>query len=89
MASLMNLALVAGNLGTKYLNLVFPVDRGDYANLPTLSGRSDRDQFVPCRSAQSSCLAGGSADPAREHVASAPQTGLSRSSSIDGDDCLP
>ena len=36
MASLMNLALVAGNLGTKYLNLVFPVDRGDYANLPAL-----------------------------------------------------
>jgi hypothetical protein len=36
MASLMNMALVAGNLGTKYLNLVFPVDRGDYANLPQL-----------------------------------------------------
>jgi hypothetical protein len=36
MASLMNLALVAGNLGTKYLNLIFPVDRGDYANLPAL-----------------------------------------------------
>jgi hypothetical protein len=36
MASLMNLALVAGNLGTKYLNLLFPVDRGDYANLPAL-----------------------------------------------------
>jgi hypothetical protein len=36
MASLMNLALTAGALGTKYLNLVFPVDRGDYANLPAL-----------------------------------------------------
>ena len=36
MASLMNMALVAGNLGTKYLNLIFPVDRGDYANLPAL-----------------------------------------------------
>jgi len=36
MASLMNLALVAGSLGTKYLNLLFPVDRGDYANLPAL-----------------------------------------------------
>jgi hypothetical protein len=36
MASLMNMALVAGNLGTKYLNLLFPVDRGDYANLPAL-----------------------------------------------------
>jgi BT1 family protein len=37
MASLMNLALVAGGLGTKYLNLIFPVDRGDYANLPALT----------------------------------------------------
>ena len=36
MASLMNLALTAGALGTKYLNLIFPVDRGDYANLPAL-----------------------------------------------------
>jgi len=36
MASLMNLALTAGTLGTKYLNLIFPVDRGDYTNLPVL-----------------------------------------------------
>ena len=36
MASLMNLALVAGQLQTKYLNLILPVDRGAYANLPTL-----------------------------------------------------
>jgi hypothetical protein len=36
MASLMNLALTAGALGTRYLNLIFPVDRGDYANLPAL-----------------------------------------------------
>src|SRR5262249_4301474 len=36
MASLMNLALVAGALLTKYLNLIFAVDRGDYANLPAL-----------------------------------------------------
>jgi hypothetical protein len=36
MASLMNLALTAGALGTKYLNLIFPVDRGDYASLPAL-----------------------------------------------------
>ena len=36
MASLMNLALTAGGLGTKYLNLIFPVGRGDYANLPAL-----------------------------------------------------
>jgi MFS family permease len=36
MASLMNLALTAGSLGTKYLNLVFPVDRGSYDSLPAL-----------------------------------------------------
>ena len=30
MASLMNLALVAGQLQTKYLNQAFPVARGDY-----------------------------------------------------------
>jgi hypothetical protein len=33
MASLMNLALVAGELQTKYLNLVFRVDRGHYGEL--------------------------------------------------------
>jgi hypothetical protein len=36
MASLMNLALVAGQLGTKYLNLMFPVQRGDYGELGVL-----------------------------------------------------
>jgi MFS family permease len=36
MASLMNLALSAGELQTKYLNLLLPVDRGQYANLPAL-----------------------------------------------------
>jgi hypothetical protein len=36
MASLMNLALTAGALGTKYLNIIFHVDRGSYANLPAL-----------------------------------------------------
>jgi hypothetical protein len=36
MASLMNLALTAGALGTKYLNLIFTVDRGNYAELPAL-----------------------------------------------------
>jgi hypothetical protein len=36
MASLMNLALVAGSLGTKYLNMVWTVDRGSYDNLPML-----------------------------------------------------
>jgi hypothetical protein len=36
MASLMNLALVAGALGTKYVNLLFPVNRGAYENLPAL-----------------------------------------------------
>ncbi len=36
MASLMNLALVAGALQTKYLNAVFVVDRGAYGNLPVI-----------------------------------------------------
>jgi hypothetical protein len=36
MASFMNLALVAGGLLTKYLNLLLPVNRGDYHNLPAL-----------------------------------------------------
>ena len=34
MASLMNLALVAGSLQTKYLNEIFLVARGSYDNLP-------------------------------------------------------
>jgi hypothetical protein len=37
MASLMNLALVAGQLLTKYLNIVFKVERGHYEALPTLT----------------------------------------------------
>jgi hypothetical protein len=36
MASLMNLALVAGALQTKYLNEIFVVGRGSYENLPAL-----------------------------------------------------
>ncbi len=36
MASLMNVALVAGQLQTKYLNWMFAVDRGSYADLPAL-----------------------------------------------------
>ena len=36
MASLMNLALVAGQLQTKYLNQIFVVGRGDYAELGPL-----------------------------------------------------
>jgi hypothetical protein len=36
MASLMNLALVAGSLSTKYLNEIFVIPRGDYTQLPTL-----------------------------------------------------
>ena len=36
MASFMNLALVAGQLGTKYLNMIYLVPRGDYAQLPAL-----------------------------------------------------
>lgn len=38
MASLMNLALVAGALQTKYLNEIFVVSRGDYSNLPYIVG---------------------------------------------------
>lgn len=37
MASLMNIALVAGQLQTKYLNLIFEIDRGSYANLAALT----------------------------------------------------
>ena len=37
MASLMNLALVAGQLFTKYLNTLMPVDRGLYSKLPALT----------------------------------------------------
>jgi MFS family permease len=37
MASLMNVALVAGQLQTKYLNLLFAVDRGFYGNLAALT----------------------------------------------------
>ena len=36
MASLMNLALVAGQLQTKYLNHLFTVGRGDYGELGML-----------------------------------------------------
>ena len=36
MASLMNLALVAGQLQTKYLNQIFTVGRGDYSELGAL-----------------------------------------------------
>jgi MFS family permease len=38
MGSLMNLALVAGALQTKYLNTIFVVDRGSYENLPLILG---------------------------------------------------
>src|SRR6188508_3110947 len=36
MASLMNLALVAGELQTKYLNQIYVVQRGDYSDLGPL-----------------------------------------------------
>ncbi len=36
MASFMNLALVAGQLQTKYLNIIFPIERGNYDNLAVL-----------------------------------------------------
>ena len=38
MASLMNLALVAGQLQTKYLNEIFVVSRGQYENVPVIVG---------------------------------------------------
>lgn len=38
MASLMNLALVAGALQTKYLNEIFVISRGSYENLPYIVG---------------------------------------------------
>ena len=34
----MNLALVAGQLQTKYLNEIFVVSRGNYENLPYIVG---------------------------------------------------
>lgn len=37
MSSFMNLALVAGELGTKYLNHIFVVERGQYGHLPQLT----------------------------------------------------
>ena len=35
-ASLMSLAVVASQLATKYVNLLFPVERGVYDQLPAL-----------------------------------------------------
>jgi MFS family permease len=46
MASLMNLALVAGQLATKYLNIVFPVTRGVYSHLPALTWTASILAFV-------------------------------------------
>jgi MFS family permease len=37
MASLLNLALQAGEMQTKYLNLFFHIERGSYGNLPALT----------------------------------------------------
>jgi hypothetical protein len=37
MASLLNLALQAGQMFTRYLNLIFHIERGSYANLPALT----------------------------------------------------
>ena len=37
MASFMNTALTAGDLMTKYMNLIFVVERGNYAELPALT----------------------------------------------------
>jgi MFS family permease len=37
MASFLNLALIAGQLATKYLNWMFVIERGSYENLPALA----------------------------------------------------
>jgi hypothetical protein len=37
MASFLNLALIAGQLATKYLNALFVIERGSYASLPALA----------------------------------------------------
>jgi BT1 family len=37
MASLLNLALQAGEMQTRYLNLIFHIERGSYGNLPALT----------------------------------------------------
>jgi BT1 family len=54
MASLMNVALVAGQLQTNYLNMLFDVDRGSYANLPRAHCRraSHRFRRSGCRRAR-------------------------------------
>jgi hypothetical protein len=46
MASLMNLALIAGQLQTKYLNEIFVVSRGHYENLPYIVGATLAAGFV-------------------------------------------
>jgi MFS family permease len=46
MASLMNLALLAGALQTKYLNQIFVVSRGDYENIPYIVGAAIAIGFV-------------------------------------------
>ena len=50
MASLMNLALTAGALGTKYLNLIFHVDRGELRQ--SAGARGDGVRRVPGAAAQ-------------------------------------
>ncbi len=65
MASLMNLALVAGGMLTKYLNLIFPVNRGVLSQ-PAGAGRRGLDHRVRrCRWPQSpsSAAACGRARP--------------------------
>ena len=59
MASLMNLALVAGQLQTKYLNEIFVVDRGHYDALgPLLITVVGIGFVLPVR--RSRCSGGGS-----------------------------
>ena len=56
MASLMNMALVAGQLQTKYLNQLFVVGRGDYSELAAACHRTQarHSTFASCCSAGAS-----------------------------------
>ena len=58
MASLMNMALVAGQLQTKYLNQIFVVGRGDYAELGSAADHRRRASASSFRSPPSCCSGG-------------------------------
>ena len=62
MASLMNMALVAGQLQTKYLNQAFTVGRGEYAELGILLVVVTALGLFLSRSRRSGCSAAASSD---------------------------